>query len=252
MMEKLKSEVSAKIDITPYGFSWLEEPGQEIDHFLALAHYTLSHKLNIVLAYHTKEARYCMYFDHPRLHFPAELSDDFFGYLHRTYILPAEKLGIHLSEEEYRNRRAEFKPAFAALTADFGDTKKVKEFSVFLGEEEWSELMTFLENNMIMNPMLTPHASIMHMATVRGGDFTASLTQASTAQFYISAPYSNNSSPFEVIFTYFPDKSKYNPVPNWIKTHKELAAVEVPMPDGIPKDFPIDAFGALYYLFGTP
>jgi hypothetical protein len=31
-----------------------------------------------------------------------------------------------------------------------------------------------------------------------------------------------------------------------------LAAASAPMPKDIPKDLPIDVFGALFYLLGTP
>lgn len=252
MTEQLKSHIESKTSIEKYGFVWLPEAKENFDNLLDLAACKLSHKLLIVLAYHTGDKKYFIYFDHPRLGLTAELSDDFFAYLYNTYVMPAKKIGIDLSEEEYRSRRLEFKEAFIALREDLGDRKRTKEFSLYLGEEDWCELMTFLENNMVMNPMLTPHASLMHMATVHADNFTASCTQASTSQFYIDANYSSGSTEFTVIFSYFPDNSKYNAVPQWIKTHKELAAVPAPMPKGIPKDLPMDVFGALLYLFGTP
>lgn len=252
MIEKLKSDVTAKVDIEKYGFEWLSEPTDNFENFLDLARYVLSHKLNIVLAYHSKEEQNYIYFDHVRLSFNADLSDDFFRYLFNHYIEPAQRIGIHLSESEYSNKRVEYKDAFMKLQSKFSDLKDTKEYSIYMGEDDWCELMTYLENCMIMNPMITPHASLMHMATVHASDYTASFTQASTAQFYIDAPYSAGTSNFTLTFTYFPDKSKYNPVPTWIKRYKELAAVPAPMPSDIPKDLPIDVFGALFYLFGTP
>jgi hypothetical protein len=138
------------------------------------------------------------------------------------------------------------------LKEKFSDLKDFREYNILMGEDDWSELMTFLENSMLMNPMITPHASLMYMATVHAADYTVSCTQASTAEFYIGAPYSAGTSEFMIRFTYYPDKSKYNPVPGWIKRYKQLAAVPAPMPDEIPNDLPIDVFGALFYLFGTP
>jgi hypothetical protein len=160
----------------------------------------------------------------------AELSDDFFNYLFTTYIAPAQRIGIHLPMEEYSKRRVEFKNAFVELKSNFEDLKITKEFSINMGEDDWLEVMTFMENSMVMNPMITPHASLMYMATVHAADCTVSCTQASTAEFYIDAPYSTGTSNFTLRLTYFPDKSKYNPVPVWINRYKQLAAVAAPMP----------------------
>lgn len=252
MKEKLKSTVNEKVNIEKYGFTWLDELQEPFEHHTDIAEHVLSHKLRIVLTYHQKEEQYYIYFDHIRLNFKAELSDDFFNYLYTHYMAPAHKIGVNLSEDEYSKRRVEFKDAFSNLTKNISELKIMKEYAIFLGEDDWWDFMTYLENCMLMNPMLTPHASLMRMGTVLGGDFTASCTQASTAQFYIDAASSDDPSSFYLVFTYYPDKSKYNPVPGWVKRYDQLAAVPAPMPEDLPKDLPIDVFGALFYLFGTP
>lgn len=213
MIENFKSVVNAKVDIEKYGFVWLPEPRSTFDDCLDLAEQRLSHKLNIVLAYQNKEQKYLIYLDHIRLNFVAPLSDDFFWYFTDTYVEPARKVGIHLSEEEFGKRRTEFKNDLDALLKSFREQKAKKEFNLNLGKEYWYEFMTILENNMLMNPMLTPHVSLMYMATVRSADFTTTFTQCSASEFYIDAPLSTGESNFNLIFTYLPDKSPYNPVP---------------------------------------
>lgn len=252
MNENFKSIVTSKVDIEKYGFVWLSEPRSNFENFLDLAELRLSHKLNIVLAYQIEEQKYRIYFDHIRLNFESPLSDDFFSYFFATYVEPARKVGIHLSEEEFGKRRAEFKSDLDALLKSFREQKSKKDFTLNLGKEDWNDFMTVLENNMLMNPMLTPHVSLMYMATVRSADFTTTFTQCSASEFYIDAPLSQGKSNFNLIFTYLPDKSPYNPVADWILQHKELAAIPFPMPKGLPKDMPLDVFAALFYLFGTP
>lgn len=248
----LKNRITEKVDIEKYQFTWLNDENKGIDGLISLAKCQLSNYLSIILCYKTKEDAFYIYFDKPLFQFEAELSDDFFKYIHNTYVAPAFKLGIGLSKAEFSKHENEYIEKLNAHFMKFEDPNETEQYVIFLGEENWHNLMSYFENNMIFNSMLAQHVSIMHMATVRGGDFSTCCTQATASQFMIHAPFSADAkTPFNLLVNYFPDNSKYNPVSKLLKQITHYAGIPSEMPNNIPTNMPLDVLGAIYYAFGN-